>query len=142
MSIYKKNRAAFIQIAVSFCFIFILLIILTPLTYFKEFNFIPHRRSSDTASEQSGPLERFGEAYIISDIAGNEILTNIEINFFISRYFRDFRRYLNPVNYPFLLPSISFKILLLSILIFIIRSWQQIPVMAISIGGHAPPRRA
>ena len=138
--IYKKNAATFMQILLTLCAVFLLHIILSPLAYLQELTFQSRVTRSSSSAKQTSPIERFGESYIISDFAGNDILTDFENNHIINRNLGDFRRLLINVINTFMLPLVSFGVLLYCVYIINKKPKQQIPVMAISIGGHAPPQ--
>lgn len=139
MSTCKKNRLAYKKALSGLCILFILLLMLTPLTYVRKNYIQAGSKSSSTAANHSSPIERLGQAYLISEMTGNEILTDIEINYMISRHVRDIKRLLRDVINTFVLPALSIKFLLLCTLIFNKKIQQNIPEMAVSLGGHAPP---
>ncbi|HWT75646.1 MAG TPA: hypothetical protein VN258_13150 [Mobilitalea sp.] len=77
--------------------------------------------------------------HFLTVYSGNEMLNDIESNLMITRSFRDFKsiviRFFNII-----LPFVDLGVLVYCLGYFIRKKNQDISVMAISIGGHAPPR--
>lgn len=71
--------------------------------------------------------------------AGNEILNDIEANLTIVRSLHDYKNIIYRI-FNILLSTIEFGVFIYFLGYFIRRKKQHIPIMAMSIGGHAPPK--
>jgi len=141
MSIYKKSTATFIRISLMLGAVFLLQHITAPISYIQGLNFYSGKTPSSTRVKHTYPVHNFTEYYIIADFTGTEILTDIEINHAISNNQGDFQRLMSRVMNTLYLPLISFGILLYCFCAIKKRPEQIIPVIARSIGGHAPPQQ-
>lgn len=132
MNLYRKSTNTFLRVSYLLSAVFLLQLIVTPISYTQGLNIAP---------KQSNPFRQHAQVFIISDFTGNEILTDVETNHFISRNLRDFQRLLNRILNTLSLPFVSFGILLCYFLPSFRKPEQNIPVLATSMGGHAPPQR-
>lgn len=71
--------------------------------------------------------------------AGNETFNEIETYLTISKSFRDFKSTIYRI-FNILLTTIEFGVFIYCLGYFIKKKKQHIPIMATSIGGHAPPK--
>ncbi len=130
--LYRQNRKRTYSIA-----------LLLSITFVLQFSITPNAYTHNNRSNQSNyqPFTQYGEVYTIKDYTGSELLSNTEINYIMVRNLKDFQRFLNR----------PFDIIVLSIFIFCIlliyrssyhkKRKRRLPVMAASLGGHAPPVR-
>jgi hypothetical protein len=132
MNLYRKSTKSFLDISCVLSAVFLLQLIATPISYTQGITIAP---------KQNNPFRQLGQVFIMSDFTGNEILTDVESNHVISRNLRDFQRLLNRILNTSALPLVSFAVLLCYYIPSFRKPEQKIPVLAISMGGHAPPQK-
>jgi hypothetical protein len=140
MSVYRKNTRPFISILLIIGIVFFMHLIITPLSLTQGQSSVGRVADARESTTARTPIRLFGKSFIVADFTGNEILTDMEIIYTINRDIRDFQRIINR-----LLQSLGLSIISLSILIYYIlysykKMEQKKSVLAISIGGHAPPQ--
>ena len=126
---YQKRRMTNQFLVTSLNAAIVLQLILSPLVLSQSVN----------PSAQKQYLPQCEEAFIMNDLNGYELLNNIGINHIIGRNVRDFQRLLSPVLDTDLLPILTLGILLVDTLTYLKKKRQCIPILATSLGGHAPP---
>jgi hypothetical protein len=141
MSIYKKHTRPFIQLLLIIAAVFLLHLIITPLSLTQSQSTATKVGSSGDVAKTQSPFHLFGESFIVTDFNGIEVLTDIGINYVINRNIRDFQRIINRVFLSLVVPLINLGIMIYYILHYYRKKLEQRKsVLAISIGGHAPPR--
>jgi hypothetical protein len=83
--------------------------------------------------------QKDGRAYFLTAFSGNEIISAIEVNLLTDRSNRDFRGLLFRFN-KLLLPIISLGVLVLCFGHVIDKKDRHKSILAVSLGGHAPPQ--
>ncbi len=139
MSIYRKNTKRYFSILLNISTVFLLHLAFTPLAYTESFNLISNIGESGKATNMQTPFRRF-EALIVADFAVIELPTDMETNHFINRNRQDIQRLLNRVFNACILPVLSLGILIYSVRALRRKPVRQECVLAISLGGHAPPQ--
>jgi hypothetical protein len=139
MSVYKKNTRSFISILLIVGIVFFMHLIITPLSLTQGLSTGTRVAGTGVATTARTPIRLFGKSFIVADFTGNEILTDMEIIYTINRDLRDFQRIINRLLQSLGLSFVSLSVLIYYILYSYIKVEQKKSVLAISIGGHAPP---
>ncbi len=127
---YKRMRS-FTGMQLLISVLFVLQIALLPLAY------------SNTASPADrsvgNPLSGYQEAYIMNDIAVNEILNIISINRIMNKYSGDVQRLIGRLFEVLITPVVILGLLLAYTVTYYKVLRQQKSILSTSLGGHAPP---
>jgi hypothetical protein len=111
--------------------LFVLQIAFSPLAYSNVVG---------SAERSSGsPVSRYQEAYLINDIAVNEILNIININRIMNKYSGDAQRIIGRLHEIWMAPVVMLGILLAYTVTYFKVLRQRKSILATSLGGHAPP---
>ncbi len=106
-------------------------LILTPLVCTKN--------PEPTTGKQHTSFTLSDDAYIINEVTNYELLSDVKIKSIVSRNLRDFVRLFKRVLDTAVLPIISIAILLIYTLTYFGEIHSRKPLLAFSLGGHAPP---
>lgn len=139
MNFYKKKSKQFMTVTMTVSLFFMTYLLLTPLLY----------NQNSEAADDSGfgnalgqrlPLKQEGQiSYITSASAENEYLVDAVSYHIMSRSQQVSRQLPGLVNYAFAVLLVSFGILIYKCRNQFRDTKRQISVLAISLGGHAPP---
>lgn len=105
-------------------------------TYLSKYSSASHTVSSIVKKQL--PVSQDGRFHFLTGYTENEMFYDIQVNLIITRSFRDFKSLAIRI-FNILLPSVVFGVFIYCLGYFIRRKKQNISVMAISMGGHAPP---
>jgi hypothetical protein len=111
--------------------VFVLQIALSPLAYSNVVG--------SAERSQGSPVSRYQEAYLINDIAVNEILNIISINRIMNKYSGDAQRIIGRLHEVWMAPVVMLGILLVYTVTYFKVLRQRKSILATSLGGHAPP---
>jgi hypothetical protein len=125
-----------------FCIIFLLYLILTPPAYDRTVTNVSGKSVSDHGADGKYPIKHTSKTYfIIAVFTENEFLTNFVSNQSINRNLNNCRQLLRVMYYAFAVMLTSFGVLIHYRKCYIRRADQMSSVLAIVIGGHAPPQK-
>ena len=127
----NRRMKSFVSIQVLLSVLFVLQLAMSPLAYSKIIS--PAERAT------GGPLSRYQEVYIINDVALNEVLNIINLNRIISKYSKDVQRLISRLQEVWMAPVVLLGILLIYTAAHFKVLRQRKPILATSLGGHAPP---
>jgi hypothetical protein len=106
-------------------------LVLTPLAYTQNLE--------TSSGKYNNPYKQYEDAYIINEVTNYEILSDQKINSILGRTLRDWGRLLKRVLDTAALPMITFTISLIYTLTYFKKTQKRKSLLAISLGGHAPP---
>jgi hypothetical protein len=127
----KKRMKSFVRLQVLLSVLFVVQLAMSPLAYSKLIS--PEDRTA------GGPLSRYQEVYIINDVALNEVLNIINLNRIISKNSKDVQRLVSRFQEVWMAPVVLLGILLIYTATHFQVLRQRKPILATSLGGHAPP---
>lgn len=131
MCFRTKRRHSFTVIQLLLSVLLVLQIALSPMAYSNT--------TSPAERSLGSPITRYQEAYIINDIAVNEILNIVSINWVMNRYSGDVQRLIGRLQEIWMAPVVMLGILLAYTVTYYKVLRQQKSVLSTSLGGHAPP---
>ncbi len=111
--------------------LFVLQIALSPFAYSNVV--------SSAERSAGSPFSRYQEAYLINDIAINEVLNIISINRIMNKYSGDVQRLIGRLHEIWMAPVVMLGILLAYTVTCFQALRQRKSILSTSLGGHAPP---
>ena len=131
MCLSYKRMKSYTGMQLMLSVLLVLQIALSPLAYSNT--------SSPAERSAGGPISRYQKAYIINDIAVNEILNIISINRIMNKYSGDVQRMIGRLHDVWMAPVVMLGILLAYTVPYCKGLRQQKSILSTSLGGHAPP---
>lgn len=119
------------------CIVFLVSLIAAPAAYQRIGRMNPSGTVSSGAV--SPPILQESKSYLISETPANEFLNDLRISLISNRSVQNFQNIIIRVL-NILLPFVAFRVLIYCFGYFNRRRFRHKSIMAISIGGHAPPR--
>lgn len=142
LKIGRKISKQFSYILLLSCFIFLLYLVLSPSIYCKTDGYISCMGVSDRMADGSAPIKYKNQVYyIITAFTANEFFTEAISGRMANRTAQNFRQLLRVVLYIFAAMLSGFGILIHYRKCFLCRTGQLASILALSKGGHAPPRK-
>lgn len=106
-------------------------LMLTPLAYTQKVDPVVTRRTL--------PLLQYEDVFLTNEVNNFELYGNIRISPVICKNLKEFQRLLQRMLDISLIPAVTYVILLVYTLTYYKKTQRRKSLLAISLGGHAPP---
>ncbi len=131
MRIYNKRTDTMIAIAQLLSIVILVHLMLTPLAYTQKVDPVVTRRTL--------PLLQYEDVFLTNEVNNFELYGNIRISPVICKNLKEFQRLLQRMLDISLIPAVTYVILLVYTLTYYKKTQRRKSLLAISLGGHAPP---
>jgi hypothetical protein len=131
MRIYNKRTDTMTAIAQLLSIVILVHLLLTPLAYTQKVDPKVARRTL--------PLLQYEDVFLTNEVNNFELFGNIRISPVICKNLKEFQRLLQRMLDISLIPAVTYVILLVYTLTYYKKTRRRKSLLAISLGGHAPP---
>lgn len=131
MRIYNKRADAMIAIALLLSIAILVHLMLTPLAYTQKLD--------PKVAKRTLPLLQYEDVFVTNEVNNFELFGNIRISPVICKNLKEFQRMLQRMLDISLIPAVTYVILLVYTLTYYKKTRRRKSLLAISLGGHAPP---
>ena len=131
MRIYNKRTDTMTAIAQLLSIVILVHLLLTPLAYTQKVDPVVARRTL--------PLLQYEDVFLTNEVNNFELFGNIRISPVICKNLKEFQRLLQRMLDISLIPAVTYVILLVYTLTYYKKTRRRKSLLAISLGGHAPP---
>ncbi len=131
MKIYNKRADAMLVIALLLSAIILIHLMLTPLAYTQKLDLKVTRHTL--------PLLQYEEVFLTNEVINFELFGNIRISPVLCKNLKEYQRLLQRMFYISLVFAVTYVILLVYTLTYDKKIRRKRSLLAISLGGHAPP---
>ncbi|MDD3173854.1 MAG: hypothetical protein PHF63_09365 [Herbinix sp.] len=139
MTISRKSTSQFTCILFLLGIMFFLILILTPSVYNQTGNSVSGKSLSGSMTDKDTPINHV-RSFIITILIENEILTDVTANHTINRSLQEGRKLITIVSYILAVLLTGYGVLVHYKRYLIRETDQNLSLIAISKGGHAPPQ--
>jgi|GEM_PF-6129088 hypothetical protein len=140
MNFYKKQSKHFVYLSLFIGLGFLIYLLLTPLIHNQDSRMLSGRNTSVDRSEQRLSITKEGiNSFLTAIETGNEYAVDAVSYHIMNRSQQVSRHLPNLVIYTFAILFIGFGILIRKSRYLLTDTNQHVCVLAMSIGGHAPP---
>lgn len=136
MGLSKKNTQSCIGMAIFLYIVIHLYSIAIPMVYAQNTDYLFDKER--TPNSKNSPFLNYGKILFFKELSETEALTNLEIKLISDRRLSDLIKFINRLDVVITQSCIGMGILLM-ILLSVIPMPLCKSVLALSIGGHAPP---